>query len=292
MLSKIARFLHPQVFLSIIYTPLTNGRIFWQNGTGGLLNRPDFWDTIAQNVEIYEDDILELDSGLVRLKSGEAISTDVLLCGTGFTPSVSFFDQGLLRELGLPYLFEGEQGEDAKMWSRLEKEADQRVLDRFPELANPPAYYEKPTKTAPYRLYNGIAPLHDNSIVFIGHVLVSEYFRAAECQAIWATAYLDQRLVLPSIEDRQAEIAFVTSWCRRRYLSNGERGNWMVFDLIGYTDRLLQQVGLSSHRKGWFRDLFSPAMALDLRGLRNEYVAMYGREITKASRGHSAVPTS
>jgi hypothetical protein len=262
-----------------------SSRIFWQNGTGGLLNQPDFWDTVAQHVEIYEDDILELNGRLVRLKGGDEISTDVLLCGTGFTPSISFFDHDhdLLRVLGLPYRLESEPDEDAAMWTRLEQEADRRILERFSELANPPAHYEKPILTASYRLYKGIASLHDYSIVFVGHVLVSEYFRAAECQAIWATAYLDQRLSLPSIEDRQAEIANFVSRCRRRCLSNGERGNWMAFDLIGYTDRLLQDVGLSSHRKGWFGDWFAPARAHDLQSLRDEYVAKYGRESTGKS---------
>jgi hypothetical protein len=252
-------------------------RLFWQTGTGGMIHRPDFWDTIAQNVEIYHDDILELEGRIVRLKSGDEIVTDVLLCGTGFTPSVDFFDHDLLRELGLPYTLEGDKDEDAAMWAQLETEADQQILNQFSKLANPPAYYERPIHTTPYRLYNGIASLHDNSVVFIGHILVADYFRAAECQAIWATAYLDQRLVLPSLKDRQAQIALFVSWCRRRYLSNGQRGNWMVFDLIGYADRLLQEVGLSSHRKGWFGNLFAPAKARDIQGLRDEYIAKYGR---------------
>ena len=250
-----------------------------------MIHQLDFWDTIAQNVEIYEDDISELDGRLVRLKGGDEIETDVLLCGTGFTPSVGFFDHDLLRELGLPYRLGDNEGKDAAMWTALEKEADQHIVHHFPELAHPPTHYEKPAQTAPYRLYNGIAPLHEHSIVFIGHVLVSEYFRAVECQAIWATAYLDQRLVLPSLKDRQAQVALFVSWCRRRYLSNGERGNWMVFDLIGYVDRLLHEVGLSSHRQSGYRRLLAPAKARDLRGLRDEYVAKYGRVNMEAGEG-------
>jgi NADPH-dependent 2,4-dienoyl-CoA reductase/sulfur reductase-like enzyme len=80
-----------------------------------MIHRPDFWDTIAQHVEVYEDDILELDGRIVRLKSGDEIVTDVLLCGTGFTPSVDFFDQDLLRGLGLPYAVEGGKDENVAM---------------------------------------------------------------------------------------------------------------------------------------------------------------------------------
>ena len=41
----------------------------------------------------------------------------------------------------------------------------------------------------------------------------------------------------------------------------------MVFELISYTDNLLGGDGLSSHRKGWFRDPFVPCVTSDLTGL-------------------------
>ncbi len=55
---------------------LTLHRPFWQNGTGSLLNRADFWNTIAHNVRIYHDDILQLDNRLVHLRGGDEIPTD------------------------------------------------------------------------------------------------------------------------------------------------------------------------------------------------------------------------
>lgn len=199
----------------------------------------------------------------------------MLLCGTGWTPSLNFFDQDLLVKLGLPHSPEGETAQEAEKWARLDQEADRKVLQQFPQLANPPAHYRKPIDTTPYRLYNGIAPLHDDSIVVIGHMIFGNYFRAAECQAIWATAHLDKRLALPSPEEREAETALFIAWCRRRYLSSGRRGNYMPFELTRYTDKLLQEVGLSSHRKGWFKDWFEPTWAANLRGLREEYKAKY-----------------
>jgi dimethylaniline monooxygenase (N-oxide forming) len=94
-------------------------------------------------------------------------------------------------------------------------------------------------KTMPYRLYNGITALNNDSIVLIGHALVTDYFRTTQGQAIWVTAYLGKKLILPSLEDRRAEIALLNAWCRRRYLSNGKSGIWMVFELTEYTDELL-----------------------------------------------------
>lgn len=193
----------------------------------------------------------------------------------------STFSANLLAELGLPHLLTISLTEEQQKWARLQEEADQKVLTHFPQLGNPSDHYQAPIQSTPYRLYKCIAPLNCDSIAFVGHVLVGSYFRAAECQAIWATAYLDKQLAMPSLEERQAEVALFTAWCRWRYLSRGERGNWMVFELISYTDDLLEGVGLSSHRKGWFSDLFVPCVASDLKGLKDEYVRKYGDNTTE-----------
>lgn len=87
----------------LIRVTLTTIRIFYQSGTGGLLNHGDFWFTITDSVDIYQSDLRELDLGLVRLESGEEIPTDVLLCGTGWLPSLDFFDTDLLIKLDLPH---------------------------------------------------------------------------------------------------------------------------------------------------------------------------------------------
>lgn len=228
----------------------------------------------------------------MRLKSGEEVPTDVLLLGTGWVPSLNFFDPDTLARLDLPHDPATEPAESSEKWARLEKEADQKVVDTFPQLANPPAeYFKKPNPTTPYRLYNGMAPLvdaEDRSIVFIGHVLVANYFRVTEVQAVWATAYLDNKLDLPGLEEREKEVALFTAWCRRRYLSNGEKGNHMVFEMMGYTDKLLEELGLRSHRRGWFWHWFGPGTMADLRGVGEEYVKKYGRDVVRESEGGSS----
>jgi dimethylaniline monooxygenase (N-oxide forming) len=116
----------------------------------------------------------------------------------------------------------------------------------------------------------------NRSIVIIGHIDVGNYFASAECQSMWAAAYLDQKLSLPTAEEQEKDIALFVSWCRRRYLSNGQEGNNMLFELIGYCDILLKDLGLGSHRKGWFKDLFAPAWAKDFAGLNAEFRDRYG----------------
>lgn len=261
----------------IVEFRLMDHRLFWQNGTAGLLNRADFWETVAPNVHIYLDDILELDKKLIRLKKGDEIASDVLLCGTGWdAASFDFFEPDHLVQLGLPHRLKDEPSEEAELWARLERRADPEVLKQFPMLASPPEHLHRPSPTTPYRLYNGIGPLNDDSIAFIGYSVVTNYFQGVECQAIRATAFLDKKITLPSLEDKQAEIAKMIAYNKRRYLSSGERGNFVTFESNFYLDKLLREVGLSSHLKGWFNNYFVPRTARDLAGLKDEYLAKYG----------------
>jgi hypothetical protein len=119
--------------------------------------------------------------------------------------------------------------------------------------------------------------LEDRSIVFIGHIDVGNYFASAECQSMWVIAYLDQKLSLLIAEEQKKDVALFVSWCRRRYLSNGQEGVNMDFKSIGYCDMLLKDLGLSSNRKGWFRDLFAPAWAKDFAGLSTEFRLKFGQ---------------
>lgn len=93
---------------------------------------------------------------------------------------------------------------------------------------------------------------------------------------MWATAYFDGKLDLPGIEEQKKDVALFTMWCRRRYLSTGRQGNTMTFELIGYTDTLLKDMGLRTHRKGWFKDIFSSLWARDFGGLKAEFMKKYG----------------
>jgi dimethylaniline monooxygenase (N-oxide forming) len=50
----------------------------------------------------------------------------------------------------------------------------------------------------------------------------------------------------------------------------------MTFELIGYADSLLKNLGLNSHRKGLSKDYFVPCKASDFVGLKDEYIRKYG----------------
>lgn len=83
----------------------------------------------------------------------------------------------------------------------------------------------------------------------------------------------------------ERDVALKLAWCRKRYLSKGKLGNWLYYDLVAYTDTLLEDMGLESHRRqgGWWwwwfgGDFWKPCVAADLAGLMEELKEMSRRK--------------
>ncbi|KAI4603057.1 monooxygenase [Pestalotiopsis sp. 9143b] len=250
--------------------------IIWQNGTAGGCHFDDFWPLVAEKVHAYRDDIKSLNGRELYLndEDGTHFPCDAVLCGTGWKHGLEMFDDSTLMALGLPFPKDIEPHEEATKWQKLVGEADEKVLKRFVMLRNPPEHYHKYETRTPYRLYHTMAPVHDNSILFMNHVVAGAKLFAAEAQAIWAVAYWDKVFALPSIAERERDIAHMIAWNKRRYLSNGELGNFAAFDSVPYVDGLLDEIVLTAHRnKGWLGNMFSPIMPADLAKVWEEYLA-------------------
>ena len=207
----------------------------------------------------------------IVLDDDSEIATDVLLCGTGWESKYDFFPKEQVCSLGLPHLPMDDLPEHAKLWKTLLETADRQVLSDFPILEHPPQYKKSDVVTTNIRLYNCIAPLEDPSVVFLGRAHLSNSFRTAEVQAIWATAYFDGNVRIPSRAQAQQDIAYMNALSKRRYPSHGAAGDYLFFELIWYTDKLLAEVGLKSHRKSWWADWVEPCLATDLKGMTKEY---------------------
>jgi len=210
---------------------------------------------------------------VIILDDDTEIPTDALLCGTGWKSSYPFFSQELVQLLGLPYPL---QKNEIEPWTTLLDIADSRVLSNFPQLADPPRHLKREIPTTTAKLYKGMAPLKDHTIIFLGHIDISNSFRAAEAQSIWATSYLDGSLVLPPLEQLEEEVAYMNAFSKRRYPSRGQKGDCIFFELIWYTDDLLNDVGLKSHRKGWWSDWLDPCLAADFMDIKDEYRRKFG----------------
>lgn len=212
--------------------------IIWQNGTAGGCHFADFWPLVAERVYVHRADVKRLGGNELVLddENGTHIPCDAVLCGTGWKNGLQMFDIDTLIKLGLPYPKDREPQEEAEKWEKLVSKADEQVLKRFVMLRNPPEHYHKYETRTPYRLYHTIALVHDDSILFMNYVVAGAKFFAAEAQAIWAVAYWDKAFPLPSVEEREADIAHMIAWNKRRYLSNGELGHFAAFDSVPYVD--------------------------------------------------------
>ncbi|KAF7965988.1 hypothetical protein HWV62_29438 [Athelia sp. TMB] len=259
--------------------------IFWGAGNVGLIQFPDFWETVAKNVTIHRADVTLLSQKSVHLSDGTEIHADTLCCGTGWKPSNNtIFTIPQLVSLGLPHPLEDDPPQERALWSELMEQSLPEILHKFPILANPP-YPAKEQRVTPYRLWNHMAPVEEaastnHTIVILGHITVPNGFRPADVQAIWATAYLDNALPVPSLEDTRRKVAKRLVWNQRRYIKGGALGNGLLFDGMMYTDHLLNEVGLKSHLgKGWWARMFGCAYAEDLKGCKDEYLAKFhGRQ--------------
>ena len=259
--------------------------MFWQNDSAGINQRPDLYSTIASKVHVYRQNVDHLSEHSIVLTptvnseaKPDTLPLDVLVYCTGWSPTSTFFPDNIASQLGLPIVLDRVDPNLLSKWQALDTAADSNVLAHLPALADPPPYRRSQPSQTPFRLYQSIVPsqhAEDHSVVFLGKMVVGNNFRVAEVQALWAVAYLTGHIKYDQA-DMEQEISKTVTWCRRRYLNKGELGSYFFFDVIDYTDMLLAQLTLSSHRRrGWFGNLFGPCRAFDLRGLLGEYRALY-----------------
>lgn len=267
------------LLIALVYQSSTNFgklRFFWQNEGSGIDQRPDFWEVVAEKVDVFRSDIAELSEKSVKLRNGSSVAADAIICATGWDSSLTYLSPSESARLGLPVPFENVEPEDSASWKTLETAAQIEVLKRFPRLAQPPNHFHRKVETTPYRLYKAMAPLNDRTIVILGHIQVGNNFMAAECQALWTAAYFDGRLRVPSKTEMAHEIALVNAWCRLRYLDKGQLGIYYYFDLVPYVDMLLDHIRVGSHLRSWPQNKFWPVTAKDLRNLYHEYLQAQG----------------
>lgn len=238
-----------------------------------MIQLEDFWSTIADKVRVHRNDISYLSEEGLQLEDGPSIPCDMILLGTGFKEAYPFFDESEHVRLGLQHA--PVKTADEEEWRRLRTEADKEIVKAYPLLKEAPGYVAEPDKT-PFRLYNAIAPLNDPSIAFVGCVSVTSMFSAAQNQALWACAFLDGNANLPPKEEMKKRIAMMNQYSRRRYPWYGATSG-IVFDLecVLYSDKLLEDLGLTSHMSGWswWQYWFGVNFQSVYKGMLDEYKA-------------------
>jgi dimethylaniline monooxygenase (N-oxide forming) len=257
------------------------------NVPAGGVHHDDFWDTIAQNVDVYREDIDHLEKGKIVFANGRSTDADAILCGTGFKDSFPFLTTEQCIYFGLPHPRAAESSGLQKEWADREAVAEKVVSKRFYRVTPPPKspsddkFGDVSPGHTPFRLYNCIAPIDpslNHSIAFVGFSTITNMFANSVLSAIWVTAYLDGKLKLPSEEEMKKDIAYTTTYMRLRNPTYGRVGNLYIFDYFQYLDRLTGETGLFSHRKSWWKEQFQPLLTQDLKGLKDEYIAKYGSD--------------
>lgn len=251
-------------------------RFFWSTGPIGYIQHHDFWDLVSHQVNVYRGEPSRMTMKAVTLDDGREVPTDALFCGTGWNAHYPFLSCEQTLKLGLPHHLPNDLSQEERLWSNLMEAADQQILSQHPILAKPPSDCASTGNMTPARLFQGIAPLTDPSIVFLGRCRTSANFLLAEAQAIWTTAYWNGHITLPLTEQARRDVAYMNAFSRRRYPTRGGDGVNFQRDLLWYTDTLLSEAGLTSHRKEWWNDPDAPLFASDLKDCRDEYIAKYG----------------
>lgn len=244
--------------------------LFWSNESPSINQRDDFFDVIARNVNVLRQDIVRLTGDSMILANDTRLHADAVVFATGWKVTPSHIDDALAFSLGLP-VQQAAKNNEPRLTDEVELEAANAVHARFPLLKHAPPHRQQHTSMTPSRLYKAMLPVSDHSIVFLGRMMLGNHFRNAEVQALYAVAALDSRLQLPTKNDMRKDTAMVLAWNKQRYLQKGQLGMWFYFDMVPYTDMLLDQLGLKSHRRNYWKDLFETCWARDLRGLVAEY---------------------
>jgi hypothetical protein len=264
--------------------------LFFIGTNRGLLNYGlDFFEFVRNGkIRIHVADIARLSHHTVHLSNGEALGSDVLICGTGWkdTPQLNFVTK---KELGLP----GQISTSAK--EHIAK-ADSEILQTCPKLQDQPVPRRtKPLieeKTAsirePYRLYRFMilpAFVKSRTLGFVGAYRSPATTIIAQTQALWMTAFLDGQLpALKSPDDATAErimyeTVLHTQFGKWRYSRGfGARFPELWFDCLPYVDLMLKDVGIQNQRKkNLWAERFTPHMPADYIGIVDEYKAVVER---------------
>ncbi|XPS91233.1 hypothetical protein M3J09_000654 [Ascochyta lentis] len=270
--------------------PETKKLIPWQSafwiGSGlSIRNFPtDFFEYIRNGqVRVHIADVTHLSEKTIHLSTGDSIKADALFCATGWKsrPPINFLPSGRLAELGVPYY---SAKPDALM-----TEADSVILNRFPRLQDQPnvpksvrSETDDETPNQPFQLYRFMAPpstLATRNIAFAGMISTISTSLCAQAQALWISAYFDDKLHrMPTVEQARWITTLHSRFGRWRYpCGYGARLPDFVFDAVPYLDMLLKDVGLRSHRKsGRIAEWTEPYGPEDYKGLTGEWARKHG----------------
>lgn len=239
------RLLFPSKTLAT-HSQTNNCSVFWANSGLGVVTLPDFWSTIhAGDVTVLRDNVDAVKQNTAILRSGQTVQTDYIIMCTGWGDHFSMFDAPTKVELGLPAVGETPrshtESSDDLWWAKFDIAAEKEVNSKLPMLAKPPGLRSPQANNGQARgrwaLYRRVIPLSlaekgDRSLAIMGQIHTVQTPLVAEMQSFWAIIYLLGEIDLPDHDTMAREIAEWNAWTRKRYLSQGQKFPYSLYDFL------------------------------------------------------------
>ncbi|KAL9613791.1 MAG: hypothetical protein Q9167_001682 [Letrouitia subvulpina] len=248
--------------------------VFWCNSGLGLASVPDFWKTFhAGDCTVHRTNIQSFTDDKVNLLNGANLPTDYVILCTGWTHNLGTFKDDLREKYGLP-----SKADFSIKWQKLDAQAEDKVNSILPILSNPPDTVVPSTERRPWRLYRrlispSMSAQGDRSIFFPGQIHSVYTPLVAEFQALWGVAWMLGRLNPPSQAEMEEEVAVWNAWTRKRYLEQGRKHAYSIYDYLAYIDCLAKDLGIKTARKSNpISEMFTSYRPSDYDGLIDEYL--------------------
>ncbi|KAI1101539.1 FAD/NAD(P)-binding domain-containing protein [Jackrogersella minutella] len=274
--------------------------VFWAHSGLGIVTLPDFWSTLhSPNLTIHRDVVESTVDRTATLKSGAQIDADFIIMCTGWGDHFAMFDAEHKAKIGLPG-YEGHPvspvSTDGVDWNHYDEMADKMLNERLPFLAKTPdlAYPKSldPKQQKMWRLYRRAIPLtlaqkNDRSLAILGQIHTIQTPLVSEVQTLWVILYLSGEIDLPDVNEMALEVSLWNAWTRKRYLSQGQKFPYSLYDFLPYVDSIFSDLGLKSRRKSnVFSEFLSPYHPHDFNGFVDEYLAKRRTIKNSNTNGH------
>lgn len=176
------------------------------------------------------------------LKSGASIPADFIIMCTGWGDHFAMFDEAHKGELGLPHKTQDLFKQDLhdRDWKSIDRAAAASVDRKLPFLSEGPVVKNPASTKVPqrhWRLYRRVIPLSlaqkgDRSLAILGQIHTVQTPLVASVQTFWAILYLLGELDLPQDDTMVNEIAEWNAWTRKRYISQGRKFPYSLYDFL------------------------------------------------------------
>lgn len=196
------------------------------------------------NLKVVRDNIDSVKDDSLFLHSGDVLQADYIVSCTGWGDHFGMFDADTKTELGLPSFEDTPLGRRSKKdiaWDKHDAAATKTVDERLPFLTQGPELKNPKTNDASaqrrWRLYKRSVPLNlalkdDRSLVILGQIHTIQTPMVSEIQSFWSILYLLGELDLPDEATMTREIAEWNVWTRKRYISQGQKFPYCIFDFL------------------------------------------------------------